>query len=76
MRDSGDVGGVCLAVEYKVKVSEFKLQSTRLIYGLYIWLDARGFQDQNARLDPSWLVAAEGSKKKNIINFFFSLRPI
>ena len=37
----------------------------------------RGFQDQNAGLDPSWLVAAEGSKKINRhCQIFCPLRPI
>ena len=35
------------------------------------WL-SRGFQDQNARPDPSWLVATGGSKKMSIINFLLS----
>jgi hypothetical protein len=35
--------------------------------------DSRGFQDQNAGPDPSWLVAAGGSKKKNWTSSIFLL---
>ena len=47
------------------------------IFRYYLLYISRGFRHQNAGLDPGWLVAAGGSKKKKGHHLFFcSLRSI